>query len=389
MRLPLRLAACVIAAGAVLVPTAAQAAPARAVGPIGPLAVGARSALGGDVLAGTGTQRSQTPGVPPLPAMSATSFLVADVTNGTVLAARDAHGRYAPASTLKTLTAITLIPVLPATNLIRPTFDDVNIEGSKVGLVRTMSYPVKQLFTALLTVSGNDAACTLATGVGGVATATGLMNTEARRLHALDTNAVNTSGLDAKGQYTSAYDLALIAREGLTMPDFRAYAATRKAFISAPGGKTIEIYTHNKLLGRYPGALGIKNGYTNAARTSFVGAAERNGHTIVITMMRANSRPDIEATKLLDWGFAAVAAGAAPIGELVSPDPKPEVIVAADAAGGAGTGAVSASGTDVHGGLPVLPAALLVLGAGAGMFLLRKHQQQVAIEQQRALRRTR
>jgi D-alanyl-D-alanine carboxypeptidase (penicillin-binding protein 5/6) len=391
MRTPtvrLRVAAASVLAAVVLAPSAALAAP---VVPLGPLAVGPRSALGGDLLAGTGTARSQSPGVPGLPAVSATSFLVADAGTGAVLAARDAHGRYAPASTLKTLTALALIPAVPADSLVRPAAEDVNIEGSKVGLVRTLSYPASQLFTALMAVSGNDAAGALATAVGGQAAATALMNTEAQRLKARDTLAVNTSGLDAQGQLSSAYDLALIAREGLTVPDFRAYASTRKSFVNGPGGKTIEIYTHNKLLTRYPGALGIKNGYTNAARTSFVGAAERDGHTLVVTMMRANSRPHIEAALLLDWGFAATAAGAAPIGELVAADPRPEVLSAQSAAGAtlAGDGSAAASSRTDGEGLPVGPAALLLAGTGAGMLLLRQHRRQTALERQQGTPRGR
>jgi D-alanyl-D-alanine carboxypeptidase (penicillin-binding protein 5/6) len=94
---------------------------------------------------------------------------------------------------------------------------------------------------------------------------------------------VNPHGLDAEGQVSSAYDLALIARAGMSDPQFAAYAATRRSSVAAPGGQRIEIATKNRLLKDYDGALGIKNGYTNAARASFVGAAERDGQRLVVT----------------------------------------------------------------------------------------------------------
>ncbi len=256
------------------------------------------------------------PRAAPLPVLSAASFLVADLDTGEVLAARDAHGQFAPASTLKTLTAVALLPHLTPDQQVTPTFDDVNADGSKVGLDSSMSYPVLDLVKAMLMVSGNDAAGAVATAVGGQDAALTLMNDEARRLGALDTVAKTPSGLDAQGQLSSAYDLALIARAGLAMPVFRADVATQTSSIPAPGGTTIETYNHNKLLRTYQGALGIKNGYTVAARASFVGAAERDGHTLVVTLMRADPKVWQEGGQLLDWGFAALAAGTQPVGSL-------------------------------------------------------------------------
>lgn len=264
------------------------------------------------------------PQAAPLPTLTAASFLVADLDTGDVLAASDAHGQYAPASTLKTLTAVALLPRLTPGQQVTPTFEDVNVDGSKVGLVDTMSYPVEDLVRAMLMVSGNDAAGAVATAVGGQAAATRLMNAEARRLGALDTVAKNTSGLDADGQLSSAYDLALIARAGLAMPTFRADVATQTSSIPAPEGASIETYNHNKLLRSYEGALGIKNGYTVAARASFVGAAERDGHTLVVALMRAEPRVWAEGGELLDWGFAALDAGVRPVGSLAPPvEPSP------------------------------------------------------------------
>ena len=142
--------------------------------------------LGGEQLASRGVVVA--PGAPALPPTSAASWLVADLTTGEVLAAKDPHGRFAPASTLKILTAQTLIPRLNPKRIVMPTWQDVNVDGSKVGLKESLRYTTAELFTAMLVVSGNDAANTLASANGGIPQTVHEMNAEATRLRALDTH---------------------------------------------------------------------------------------------------------------------------------------------------------------------------------------------------------
>lgn len=288
MSVPASLAAALVTATLVLT----GALPAAAEGPVG-----------GERLGETGIVVASDSPVPP--EIAAASWLVADLDTGEILAAKDPHGRYAPASTLKILTAVTLLPLLDADLPITPTFADVNVDGSKVGLVENMTYPASELFSALLMVSGNDAANALATAAGGQQVVAAAMNNKARELGALDTRAVTPHGLDAEGQLSSSYDLALLARAGLANADFARIVSTRRASVSAPPDKPrIAIANKNKLLSDYAGALGVKNGYTTRARASFVGAAERDGRRLVVTMMQSDPRIFDEAVKLLDWGFA-------------------------------------------------------------------------------------
>jgi D-alanyl-D-alanine carboxypeptidase (penicillin-binding protein 5/6) len=312
-------------------------------------------------------------GAPALPATAANGWLVADLDTGEVLAARNPHGRYAPASTLKVLTAETLIPSLDPKKLVTPTWGDVNVDGSKVGIVQKMHYTVKDLFTAMLVVSGNDAANTLATANGGVPKTVADMNAEARRLNALDTHATNANGLDNPRQLSSPYDLALIAREAMRSSAFRGYVATKRYYMPAPGKKTIYLASHDKLLWNYDGAIGIKNGYTVKARATFVGAATRNGHTLIVTLMRTNPHYWPEAAALLSWGFKAKAGGIQPVGQLV--DPNPVTDDAPDSASStSGTAAAPATTTRAlkaeptqaaSSGIPVLPT--LLVGSGAAV----------------------
>lgn len=278
-----------------------------------PAMASAEEAVGGAQLGGTGIVVD--PAAPALPEVGAAAWLLADLDSGQVLAAKDPHGRYAPASTLKMLTAVTLLPVLDGRTGIVPSFTDVNVEGSKVGLVERVGYPAEELFSALLMVSGNDAALTLASAAGGQQATAGLMNDKARELGALDTVAVNPHGLDAAGQVSSAYDLALIARAGLADARFARYVSTVRGSVSAPEGKPrIEIVNKNKMLRDYPGSFGVKNGFTTSARASYVGGAERGGRRLVVTLMKGQPKIFDEAAKLLDWGFAA--GNVRPVGSL-------------------------------------------------------------------------
>ncbi|MDQ3610201.1 MAG: D-alanyl-D-alanine carboxypeptidase [Actinomycetota bacterium] len=351
MPLPSLLAATLVTAALVLTGTAA-AAPAAAEGPIG----GERLGEAGIVVA---------PDAPLPPEIAAASWVVADLDTGEVLAAKDPHGRYAPASTLKILTAVTLLPLLDADLPITPTFADIDVEGSKVGLVEQVSYPARELFAALLMVSGNDAANALATAAGGQQVTAAAMNDRAHELGALDTRAVNPHGLDAEGQLSSAYDLALLGRAGLADADFARYVSTRRASVGAPPDKArIEIVNKNKLLRDYVGALGVKNGYTTRARASFVGAAERDGRRLVVTMMQSDPKIFDEAVRLLDWGFAA--ADVEPIGSL---DPGGTDAVTQLVEGLGLAGSTDRTSSAPAGGLPVALAGMGL--AAAAVFVVR------------------
>jgi len=293
----------------------------------GPVAAAAAAApagaVGGDAMASTGVV--VTPGGTALPAVGAGSWLVADATTGTVLAAKDPHGRFMPASTLKTLTALTLLPQLDKTTVYVGRAQDTRVDGTKVGLVAGLPYTVDQLFYGLFLASGNDAASALANAAGGWAPTVRAMNAVATELQADDTHAVNPSGLDANGQVTSAYDLALFARAGLMRSDFRTYTSTRVyAFPGKhvrggpPGRGTYQIQNQNRLLMHgYRGMVGVKTGYTTMAGRTYVGAAERGGHLVVVTLMKVTGPTEDAAHRLLDWGFANV--GKPGVGELVQP----------------------------------------------------------------------
>ncbi|MEV5746703.1 D-alanyl-D-alanine carboxypeptidase [Actinoallomurus sp. NPDC052308] len=302
----------------------------------------ADTVVGGPELSKHGYIWDHSAGVSAPPHIQASSYVIADLETGRILAAKDPHGEYRPASTLKTLTAITLIPRLNPAQKMKPSQNAVNASGSAVGMDTKWTYTVRDLFHGLLMQSGNDTAIALCEANGGLAPSLEQMNAEAHRIQALDTVARTPNGLDddppltLAQQHSSAYDLALIMKQGLTLPDFRKYVGATLYHWPAPpdkkerekGKKTggYEIGTHDHLLigsRPYRGMIGGKNGWTSHALGSFVGAATRDGHTIIISLMHAQSDFWDDARALLDWGFEERAkAGSA--GTLVDPIPPPQ-----------------------------------------------------------------
>jgi D-alanyl-D-alanine carboxypeptidase (penicillin-binding protein 5/6) len=305
----------------------------------------------------------------PLPKVTAEAWVLADIETGEVLAASNAHALHRPASTLKILTALAVLPELdPAASYVAQ-WEDANTEGSRVGVVPDATYTVHNLLEALFLVSGNDAAWALANAAGGVDKTVGRMNELAKELGALHTYAVNPSGLDAPRQRTTAYDLALIARAALARDDVRAYATTVKS--QFPGkmpkrGKkrsTFEIYTQNKLLLNYPGTIGLKTGWTTKARGTFVGAATRGDRTLVATVMHTDGDAWREAQSLLRWGFKNADA-AEPVGSLGSAQPAAEVAAVTADGDETATALAGSAGAGAGGGLPwwlQVPLALAVV----------------------------
>lgn len=293
--------------------------------------------IGGPALTGTGVVVDPGPSATPLPDVGASTWLIADLDTGEILAARGPHVQRPPASTFKTLTALTLIPRFEPIEVYTATYDDIAVEGSRVGLVEGGDYTIAELFLGLFLQSGNDAAMALANANGGMEITVAQMNEELQRLQAYDTVAKNTSGLPAEGQVSSAYDLALIAREGLQDPQFRTYATTISVpnypgyMPTEPGQErgTFTIANQNPLLnpidGRepYEGAIGLKTGWTTEAGKTFIGAARRGDTALVVTLMNFSGPTYDAAAPLLDWGFANIDA-VTPVGYLVDPVPPIE-----------------------------------------------------------------
>jgi serine-type D-Ala-D-Ala carboxypeptidase (penicillin-binding protein 5/6) len=252
----------------------------------------------------------QPPGTAMIPDGPAQSWIIADLDTGQVLAGRDMDVRHPPASTIKVLLALTALDELGLDSTVVATEADTHVECNCVGIKPGRSYTARQLLDGLLLVSGNDAANTIADMLGGPDTAVAKMNAKAVQLGAPNTHATTPSGLDGPGftGWTTPRDLAVIFRAALANPMFAAITAKPSAMFPGDNGDRL-IANEDELLARYPGALGGKTGYTNAARKTFVGAAARDGRRLVIAMMYGlvvEGGPTYwdQAANLLNWGFA-------------------------------------------------------------------------------------
>ena len=253
---------------------------------------------------------NQPVGSLPIPDGPAQAWVVADLDSGAVLAARDEYARHPPASTLKVLLALVALDELPLDATVVADEADTKVECNCAGVAPGATYTVRQLLEGLLLVSGNDAANTLATMLGGRPAALQKMNAKAAAIGARATTAGSPSGLDGPGIdiWSSPHDLAVIFRAAMVNPAFAAITAQPTAVFPGRNGDRV-LVNQNELLTRYPGMLGGKTGFTDMARKTFVGAAQRNGRRLVVAMMFGLVREGgptywDQASALLDWGFA-------------------------------------------------------------------------------------
>lgn len=328
------------------------------------LAVGA-SSKGPVVPDANGTIQAQGSG--PLPkVLTAASFVITDADTGAVLAARAPHRKLPPASTLKTLTALTLVREIPLDQQITVDPADLKVECTCVGLKPGAQYTLDSLLHALLMRSGNDVANVAASATNTLEA----MNALAQELGAVNTHAGTPSGLDAEGQRSTAYDLALILRAGLSDPRFMKYFTATTFQFGPVDGPTQTLQTQNVLHRRkYAGQIGGKDGWTTPAKHTFVGAAKRGDRTIIVTVLGSERTYGDQAIALLDWAFAQQR-DVAPVGFLTDETPaarptpaaaapKPTVTVTPAPTARARTG----SAPKDEPGLPLFAQAGLSLGA--------------------------
>lgn len=245
-----------------------------------------------------------------IPDGPAAAWIIADMDTGQVLAGLDMYAAHPPASTIKTLLALTALDELNPDSTVVASPANAHVECSCAGIKAGHTYTARQLLEATLLVSGNDAANTVADMLGGYDVAVDKMNAKAAAIGATNTHATSPSGLDGPGGagWTTPHDLAAIFRAAMANPVFAQITSEPVALFPTDTGER-PLINQNELLARYPGAIGGKTGFTNAARKTFVGAADRDGRRLVIAMLYGLVREGgptywDQATTLLDWGFA-------------------------------------------------------------------------------------
>jgi D-alanyl-D-alanine carboxypeptidase (penicillin-binding protein 5/6) len=239
------------------------------------------------------------------PRVTALSAILVDGTTGAVLWEKHPHARRPIASTTKIMTATLVLERLPLDRLVTVPSAAVREPLVREGLRAGEHVPAWKLLDGLLIYSGNDDAYTLAAAAGGTRRRfVVLMNEKARELGLNDTHYTSVSGVIDKGNHSSAWDLAALARYAMRDVRFRKTVRTRIARIPWAAPTYGKVYVNkNPLLGRYRGADGVKTGWTTLAGHCLVASARRGGRQLIAVLLHSQN-PSADARRLLDFGFA-------------------------------------------------------------------------------------
>ncbi len=242
----------------------------------------------------------------PLPVMPGRAFVLMDEASGEILAESGGTMRLPPASVTKIATAILLLELghLDDTVIIDADFNALDWDSTLMGLKPGDRYTMRDLLYGLMLPSGNDAALAVAQAVSGdEARFVNTMNALAARLDLRDTHFSDPHGLGGPQHYTSARDLARLARYGFTLPGFAEVVRTQQW--NTRGSESRELWNSNVFLYMYDGADGVKIGYTEEADRTLVASATRDGRRLIAVVL-GDSYAATHAGQLLDWAWASL-----------------------------------------------------------------------------------
>lgn len=238
------------------------------------------------------------------PKVLARSALLMEAQSGQVLYAKNAHLRLPPASLTKILTALVVVEHADLDEVVTASKRAVETPASSMHLLEGEQVSVRDLLCALLLRSANDSAVALAEHVGGsVEQFVQMMNQKAQALGARNTHMVNPHGLDAPNHYSTAYDLALIARAFMEHPTLRAIVGQRYYIVQRSlNQEDLWMVNKSKFLQLYPYAEGIKTGYTRSAGFCFAGSATKQGRRLIAVVLNSPRREQ-DTISMMEYGF--------------------------------------------------------------------------------------
>lgn len=239
------------------------------------------------------------------PMVSAQAVLAVDLTSGVTLYEKDPDKKLLPASTTKIITALVAMDYYYDDQILE--VKDIKVEGQKMGLLEGEKIKVADLLDGLLVYSANDAAEVLAQNYGyGREDFIAAMNRKAKELHLDDSLFTNPTGLDTNGDEiaSTARDLIKVSEEAMKLPEFAGIVGTKEIVVKSVDGKiTHKLANLNELLGKVPGVLGVKTGWTESARENLVTYVERDGRKVMLAVLGSQDRFG-ETRELINWIFA-------------------------------------------------------------------------------------
>lgn len=247
-----------------------------------------------------------------------TSYILVDADRGTVLLAKGEHDPRYTASTIKVLTALVTVEHLPLSATLNVSRLAAAQPASKIDMKEGSVWTLDQALHSLMIISANDAAYAMAENTGcDLANFATMANTTGKRLGLQNTAFHDPAGLDGAqgfegGTTSSAYDLAIVARNALAVPAIAGPASLVRYEFTDPTGAGRRLLNHNRgFLSSYPGAIGLKTGFTKLASRTLITAARRDGRTLIAVVMGTWDDTGW-ASYLLDQGFAGVDGGPTP-----------------------------------------------------------------------------
>lgn len=238
------------------------------------------------------------------PRVSADAAILVETTSGAVLFAKNEHRRRAPASTTKMMTAIVVLEKTRPNEIVTVSRRAAGTRGSTLRLRAGDRIRLSELLQGVMLCSGNDGSVALAEHVAGTEAAfSEMMNMKAIELGALHTRFQNAHGLRAPSHYSTAFDLAIIARYAMAYPRFAEFVKTKEEAMEWEASeRTRPIRNTNRLLWSFAGADGIKTGTTNEAGYCLVASATREGRRFIAVVLHSPDRWG-DCARLLEYGF--------------------------------------------------------------------------------------
>ncbi len=220
--------------------------------------------------------------------------------------------RLAPASMTKLMTMLLIMESIDngkisLDDMVTISSNAASMGGSQVFLEANSKIQVEQLLKGIAIASGNDAAVAMAEHISGSTNEfINMMNNKVKELGLKNTHFVNVHGLDADNHYSTAYDMAMIARELLKHEKILEYTSVYEDYLKKPDGTTTWLVNTNKLVRFYEGVDGLKTGYTSTAKYCLTSTAAKNNIRFITVVMGVDTSEhrSLDTTNMLNYGFA-------------------------------------------------------------------------------------
>lgn len=244
-------------------------------------------------------------------AENATSAIMIEATTGQILFEKNAHEKLAPASMTKMMSMLLIMEAIESGNLkwdemVTASANASSMGGSQIFLEPGEAMSVTDLLKGIAIGSGNDATVTLAERIAGTEeNFVNMMNKKAKDLGLSNTNFKNATGLDSENHYSSAYDMAVIAKELVKHEKILEFTSIYEDYLRQNTNNSFWLVNTNRLVRFYQGVDGLKTGFTNEAGYCLTSTAKKNDMRLITVVMNepdSNTRSS-ETTAMLDYGF--------------------------------------------------------------------------------------